>query len=103
MDDKLKKLKIIIENRAFAPSHAALATELGYKGRMTVYRLMDGSVKDGTASKMWDLIKLNYGLDDIGMYKLARMFFCFRHFYGTLVGEMNTSHKEWAKNLMIFL
>ena len=103
MDDKLKILKCLIENRAFAPSHAALAKELGYKGRMTVYRLMDGSVKDGTASKMWDLIKLNYGLDDMGIYNLARMFFCFRHFYGTLVGEMNTSHKEWAKNLMIFL
>lgn len=47
MDDKLEILKCLIENRALAPSHAALAKELGYRGRMTVYRLMDGQVKDG--------------------------------------------------------
>lgn len=103
MDNKLKILKCLIENRAFSPSHAALAKELGYKGRMTVYRLIDGSVKGGTTNKMWDLIKLNYGLDDIGMYKLARMFCGFKHFYGTLVGEMNTSHNDWVKNLITSL
>lgn len=103
MDDKLEILKCLIENRALAPSHAALAKELGYRGRMTVYRLMDGQVKDGTVEKMWDLIKQNYGLDDMGMYKLARTFFCLNHFYGTLVGEMNTKHPEWVKNLIISL
>ncbi len=103
MDNKLGILKCLIENRAFAPSHAALAKELGYKGRMTVYRLMDSSVKDGTASKMWNLIKENYGLDDTYMYKLARTFFCFKYFYGTLAGEMNTGHPEWVESLIISL
>ena len=103
MDDKLEILKCLIENRAFTPSHAALAKELGYKGRMTVYRLLDGSVKDGTASKMWDLIEQRYRLDDTDMYKLARTFCGLKEFYKTLVGEMDTSHPEWVKNLVTVL
>ncbi len=103
MDDKLEILKCLIENRALAPSHAALAKALGYKGRMTVYRLVAGGVKDGTASKMWNLVEQAFYLDDAGMYKLARTFCALKHFYGALVGEMDTKHPEWVKNLMTFL
>ena len=50
MIDKLKILQCLIENRAFASSHSALAKSLGYKGKMVVYRLMEGQVKEATAT-----------------------------------------------------
>ena len=37
MNEKLDILQCLIENRAFAPSHSALAKELGYKGKMVIY------------------------------------------------------------------
>lgn len=59
LDDKIEILKCLIENRALASSHAVLEKELGYKGRMTIYRLMDSSVKDGIIDKMWNILYIS--------------------------------------------
>ena len=80
MDEKLEILQCLIRNRAFAPSHSALAKELGYKGKMGIYRLMEGKVRQDTVDRIWDLILEHYHLTDELLYNLARSFAGVSHF-----------------------
>lgn len=102
-ENRLEALRLLIDGKAFAPSHAALAKELGYKGKMVIYRLADEKEPKGPVDKVWELAKQRFGLDDTDMYKLARTFCGLKEFYKTLVGEMDTSHPEWVKNLVTVL
>lgn len=101
--NRLEALRLLIDGKVFAPSHAALAKELGYKGKMVIYRLADEKEPKGPVDKVWELAKQKFHLDDNDMYKLARTFCGLKEFYKTLVGEMDTSHPEWVKNLVTVL
>lgn len=103
MDEKLEILQCLVAGRAFAPSPSALAKELGYRGKMAVYRLMNGGVKADTVDKIWTLVRTRFGLKDEGMYILARTFYGLDYFYDKLVGEMNRKHPEWVENLVMSL
>ena len=48
MNEKLEILQCLVENRAFARSASAFAKALGGKGKMVIYRLMEGKTKDST-------------------------------------------------------
>ena len=103
MDEKLKMLQCIVEECAFASSKSALAKELGYKGKMTFYRLMREQVKPETVNRIWDLIKGKFCLTDEGLQGVARAFYGARYFGGALVREMNHAHPGWVEQLMMAL
>ena len=103
MIDKLKILQCLIENRAFASSHSALAKSLGYKGKMVVYRLMEGQVKKATADEIWNKVAERYFLSDITLYNLARVFEGTKYYLEKFLPEMNREHPEWVEALVISL
>ena len=103
MDKKLEMLQCLIGGRAFAPSHSALAKELGYKGKMGIYRLMGGTVRPDTVDKTWRLIMERYRLTEEFLCGMARTFFGAGLFYTTLAAQMNRSHPRWAENLVLSL
>lgn len=103
MNEKLEILQCLIENQVFAPSHSALAKILGYKGKMVIYRLSEGKVKDETVNKITKQICDRFGLNEEHLYKIARIFFGVKFFYDKLISEMNTRHPEWIRNLIISL
>ena len=72
--NRLEALRLLIDGKVFAPSHAALAKELGYKGKMVIYRLADEKEPKGPVDKVWELAKQKFHLDDNDMYRLARTF-----------------------------
>lgn len=103
MNEKLEILQCLIENQAFAQSHSALAKILGYKGKMVIYRLSEGKVKDETVNKITKQICDRFGLYEEHLYKIARIFSGVKFFYDKLISEMNTRHPEWIRNLIISL
>lgn len=103
MNEKLEILQCLIENQAFAPSHSALAKELGYNGKMVIYRLSEGKVKDDTINKITEQICNRFGLYEEHLYKIARIFYGVKFFYDKLISEMDTRNPEWIKNLIISL
>lgn len=103
MNEKLEILQCLIENQAFAQSHSALAKILGYKGKMVIYRLSEGKVKDETVNKITKQICDRFGLNEEHLYKIARIFSGVKFFYDKLISEMNTRHPEWIRNLIISL
>lgn len=100
MNEKLEILQTIIDGRAFASSSSALAKELGYKGKMGIYRIVSGEAGGTSVDEVWDRIKNLYKLTDKELYSLARAFYGRKYFYDLLVGEMNTSHPEWVENMI---
>ena len=100
MDEKQEMLRCLIEGCAFAPSVSALAKELGFRGKMTFYRLMQGQVKSETVNRIWNLIKGQFCLTDEGLQGVARAFYGARYFGGALVREMNHAHPGWVEQLM---
>ena len=96
-------LQCLIGGRAFAPSHSALAKELGYKGKMGVYRLMGGTVRPDTVDKTWRLIMERYRLTEEFLCGMARTFFGAGLFYTTLAAQMTRSHPRWAETLVLSL
>lgn len=100
MDEKQEMLRCLIGGCAFAPSVSALAKELGFRGKMTFYRLMQGQVKSETVNRIWDLIKGQFCLTDEGLQDVARAFYGARYFGGALVREMNHAHPGWVEQLM---
>lgn len=103
MDDRLDSLKILIENRAFAPHYSAYAKDLGYKGRAVIYRLMMGCVNDKTVNKIWEQTRKHYHLNDNNMYCLARIFYGAKYFYNSLVSCVNHANTEWIRILIMSL
>ena len=66
MNDELEILQCLIENRIFAPSPSALAKRLAYKGKMTIYRVMEGKVSFRVVHDVWrKLLKEFHITDDI--------------------------------------
>lgn len=100
MDEKQEMLRCLIEGCAFAPSVSALAKELGFRGKMTFYRLVQGQVKPETVNRIWDLIKGQFCLTDEGLQGVARAFYGARHFGDALVREMNRAYPGWVEQLM---
>ena len=100
MDEKQEMLRCLIGGCAFAPSVSALAKELGFRGKMTFYRLVQGQVKPETVNRIWDLIKGQFCLTDEGLQGVARAFYGARHFGDALVREMNHAHPGWVEQLM---
>lgn len=103
MNEKLEILQCLIENQVFAPSHSAPAKILGYKGKMVIYRLSEGKVKDETVNKITKQICDRFGLYEEHLYKIARIFSGVKFFYDKLISEMNTRYPEWIRNLIISL
>ena len=93
-------LRCLIGECDFAPSASALAKELGFRGKMTFYRLVQGQVKPETVNRIWDLIKGQFCLTDEGLQGVARAFYGARHFGDALVREMNHAHPGWVEQLM---
>ncbi len=70
-DNQLDILKYLIQQRLFAPSPSALAAKLGYKGRTTLYRLLNNTVKNDTVGQVWKDICEVFGLSDERMAEIA--------------------------------
>lgn len=101
MEDKLDTLKILIENRAFAPTYSAYAKDLGYKGRAVIYRLMEGRVNDKTVNKIWEKTCKKYHIDENNMYRLAHIFYDTKYLYNSLVSCVNNADPEWIRILIM--
>lgn len=101
MNDKVEILQCLIANRVFASSHSALAKELGYKGKMAVYRLMEGKASERTVDEIWKRIQDRYIVSGITLYNLARIFEGAKYGTDRLLPEMNQEHPQWVENLLI--
>lgn len=101
MNDKVEVLQCLIANRVFASSHSALAKELGYKGKMAIYRLMEGKAAERTVDEVWKRIQDCYLVSDITLYNLARIFEGAKYGIDRLLPEMNQEHPQWVENLIL--
>lgn len=101
MNDKIEILQCLIANRAFSPSHSALAKELGYKGKMAVYRLMEGKASERTVDEIWERMQDCYLVSDITLYNLARIFEGAKYIVNKLLPGMNKEHPQWVENLIL--
>ncbi len=70
INPKAKYLSYLIEQNAFATSASALAKALGYKGKVQMYRILEGTAGDGTIEEVWQRIRQTYELsdDDVCLY-----------------------------------
>lgn len=100
MNEKLEILQCLVENRAFARSASAFAKALGGKGKMVIYRLMEGKTKDSTVDEVWDKILERYHLSDVTLYNLARIFTGAKYCCDRILPEMNHRHPQWVENLI---
>lgn len=101
MEDKLDTLKILIENRVFAPTPSAYAKDLGYKGRAFIYRLNESRVNDKTVNKIWEKTCKKYHIDENNMYRLAHIFYDTKYLYNSLVSCVNNADPEWIRILIM--
>ena len=97
MDEKIEILQCLIDNHIFAPSTSALAKILGYKGKMTLYRLMQGTVSEKLVNGIWNKLLSVYSLEDTTLYALARICYMTKVFNDHIQTEMNTKHPEWVE------
>lgn len=100
MDEKIEILQCLIDNHIFAPSTSALAKILGYKGKMTLYRLMQGTVSEKLVNGIWNKLLSVYSLEDTTLYALARICYMTKVFNDHIQTEMNTKHPEWVENVI---
>ena len=100
MDEKINILQCLIANRVFASSHSALAKELGYKGKMAIYRLMEGKAAERTVDEIWKRIQDCYLVSDNTLYHLARIFEGAKYGGNLLLSEMNREHPQWVENFV---
>lgn len=103
MENKLEVIQCLMENKIFAPSPSALAKELGYKGKMTLYRFVEGAVKPYTVDEVWEKLKAVNALEDEDLYKLGQVCRFAKEFYGVVLPEMNTDHPRWVENVVCSL
>lgn len=71
--EKAEVLKILIEQKFFAPSTTQLAHELGLTGKMVFNRIVTGTAKDRATNTLWLQLIYNYGLSEDIMYILPNM------------------------------
>ena len=103
MSEKLEILQCLIENRIFASSPSALAQELGYKGKMTLYRIIKDEVAEKTVNDVWEKLKAVYYLEDEDLFRIANICYTAKEFYDWIVPEMNVRHPQWVENVIISL
>lgn len=103
MSEKLEILQCLIENRIFTSSPSTLAQELGYKGKMTFYRIIKGKVTENTVNDVWKKLKVAYYLEDDDLYRIANICYTAKDFYDRIVPEMNIWHPLWVENVIISL
>ena len=65
MDTNKELLTYLIDNRVFESSVSALASCLGYKGRMAFSRLKEGNIRTSTVDNIVDDICTHFDLDNI--------------------------------------
>lgn len=99
MNEKLEILQCLIENNIFSPSASALAKELGYKGKMTVYRLMDGNVSSRIIDEIWRKIQETFEVEECEMYLLYSIQQVTLILQQHLLPEVNKSDPEWISNV----
>lgn len=100
MDEKIEILQCLIDNHIFAPSASALAKRLGYRGKMTIYRLIQGNVSERIVNEIWDKLLTEFSIDETVLYSLARICYMAKDFYDILWREMNIQHPEWVENVI---
>lgn len=100
MDEKIEILQCLIDNHIFAPSASALAKRLGYRGKMTIYRLIQGNVSERIVNEIWDKLLTEFSIDETVLYSLARICYMAKDFYDILRREMNIQHPEWVENVI---
>lgn len=103
MSEKLEILQCLIENRIFASSPSALAQELGYKGKMTLYRLIKEEVAEKTVNDVWERLKAVFYLEDEDLFRIANICYVAKEFYDWIVPEMNVRHPQWVENVIVSL
>lgn len=95
---KLEILQFLMERNMFASSPAALAGELGYKGKNVFYRILDGSVGERSIDKVWELLKEYSGMNDIELYLLAKVVAMARE----VADKLNAYDEEEILNVLVF-
>ena len=103
MDEKLRILQCLIESDMFASSPAAFAKALGYKGKMTIYRILKGNITEKTVNEVWDRLLTRFFLEEDMLYCLYHILQANRFFSELIKTEMNILHPRWMENLFISL
>lgn len=101
MSEKLQILQCLIENKILAASASSLSMELGYKGKMGIYRLLRGLVSEKFINEIWDKILNKYNLEDNVLYDLANICILTKDFSNFVTKEMNTNHPKWVENVIM--
>lgn len=103
MDEKLEILQCLIDNHVFASSASALAKRLGYKGKMSLYRLMQGNTSKKAVNEIWNKLLAEFSIDDTVLYALARICYMAKDFYDIVQTEMNIQHSKWIETVIYSL
>ena len=74
MDTNKELLTYLIDNRIFESSASALASCLGYKGRMAFSRLKEGNIRTSTVDNIVDDICTHFDLDYSDLVDITEMF-----------------------------
>ena len=74
MDTNKELLTYLIDNRIFESSASALASRLGYKGRMAFSRLKEGNIRTSTVDNIIDDICTHFDLDYSDLVDITEMF-----------------------------
>lgn len=73
MQDNKELITYLIDNRIFESSASALASRLGYKGRMAFSRLKEGNIRTSTVDNIIDDICTYFGLDYSDLIDITEM------------------------------
>ena len=99
MDTNKELLTYLIDNRVFESSTSALASRLGYKGRMAFSRLKEGNIRTSTVDNIIDDICTHFDLDYSDLIDITEMFRIGRILYDAIkdgnVYDDNTSGPDW--------
>lgn len=100
MNNKLEILQCLIENRFFAPSPSALAKVLGYKGKMTIYRLLNGETSSRMIDEIWKKLQVTFAVEDDEMLLLYNIQKNIPILQQYLFPEVDRSDIKWMENVI---
>lgn len=95
MNEKLEILQCLIESRVFAPSPSALAKILGYKGKMTIYRLLDGKTSLRIIDEIWEKLQELFVVTDSELTLLYNIQKSIPILQQYLFSEVDRSDSKW--------
>lgn len=101
MNEKIQALQCFIENRVFAPSHSAFAQMLGYKGKMVIYRFMEGKTRESTVNAIWKKLQKEFSLSEEELYTIAAIFQKSKIFQALMLPEMLDRDPSWIQHAII--